>query len=62
MAGNLEELYAQKIRKLSEQKVFSDQMNDILCGKNGLNESSNLMRKNLKAAIAASQKPGCNKY
>ena len=46
------DLYALKLKKLEEQKILSDRMNEILCKKGGLIEGSALSRKNLKAAIA----------
>lgn len=52
-------LYAQKLQKLEEQKVLSDQMNQKL---KKLEEGSRLSRKNLQAAIAVAQQPGYFTY
>ncbi len=60
--SNLEQLYAAKMRKLKEQKAFSDQMNDLLSKSGGLNDSSKIAMKNLHAAIAVSKKPGYFEY
>jgi hypothetical protein len=62
MSTNLDHLYAAKIRKLKEQKSFSDQMNDHLSKNGGLNDSSKVAVKNLHAAIAVSKKPGYFEY
>ena len=59
---NLDQLYATKLRKLKEQKSFSDQMNDLLSKTGGLNDSSKVAVKNLHAAIAVSKKPGYFEY
>ena len=59
MASNLSALYAQKIQKLEEQKLLSDQMNGNL---KKLEEGSRLARKNLNAAIAVAQQPGYFSY
>jgi len=58
----LEELYKQKLVKLAEQKALSDQMNEILCKKGGFNETSNLKKRNLLAAIAVSNQSGYFDY
>lgn len=62
MSSNLDQLYATKLRKLKEQKAFSDQMNDHLSKSGGLNDSSKVAMKNLHAAIAVSKKPGYFEY
>lgn len=62
MGSNLDQLYASKLRKLKEQKGYSDQMNDILSKNGGLNDSSKSTLKNLQAAIAVSKKPGYFEY
>jgi len=60
--GTVDQLYEIKLRKLHDQKVLSDQMNDLLTKHGGLNESSKCALKNLQAAIAVSKKPGYFEY
>ena len=55
----LDDLYKQKMMKLQEQKVLSDQMNSYLTKKGGLNDASCLKKRNLTAAIAVSNQSGC---
>jgi hypothetical protein len=62
MSDILTGLYNQKLIKLEEQKVLSDQMNDILTRHGGMNDSSRMCRKNLQAAIAVSKQPGYFEY
>ncbi len=60
MSGNLDALYAANLVKLQEQKVLSDNMQEML--KTHLVPSSKMTCKNLKAAIAVSKKPGVFEY
>jgi len=55
----LTSLYKTKEQKIAEQKEYSDKMGDIL---NKMNTSSNLIKKNLQAAIAVSKKAGYFEY
>ena len=55
-SGMLADLYSLKMKKLEEQKLLSDKMNELVGQQTS---SSNQCRKNLKAAIAVSKKPGC---
>jgi hypothetical protein len=48
--------------QLKEQKLLSDQMNELLTKNGGLNEGSKLVVKNLNAAIAVSKRPGYFHY
>jgi hypothetical protein len=59
---SLDRLYELKLQKLKEQKVVSDQMNDILSRQGGLNDMSKYTCKNLQAAIAVSKMPGYFEY
>lgn len=52
-------LYKVKEGKIAEQKEYSDRMRDILAK---MNQSSNLTKKNLQAAIAVSKKAGYFEY
>lgn len=58
----LEDLYRQKLAKLAEQKTLSDRMNEILCRKGGMNDCSNMKKRNLLAAIAVSNQAGYFEY
>jgi len=58
----LDDLYRQKLDKLSEQKTLSDRMNEILCRKGGMNDCSQLKKRNLQAAIAVSNQAGYFEY
>ena len=55
----LEDLYKQKMVKLTEQKELSDKMNRILAK---MNNSSSECRRNLLAAIAVSNQSGYHDY
>lgn len=55
----LSSLYQTKEQKIAEQKEYSDKMREIL---SKMNNSSNLIKKNLQAAIAVSKKAGYFEY
>lgn len=55
----LNSLYKTKEGKITEQKEYSDKMREILAK---MNNSSNLIKKNLQAAIAVSKKAGYFEY
>ena len=55
-------LMSQKIQKLQEQKILSDQMHTLLNKSGGLLEGNKLARKSLQAAIAVSKQPGYFHY
>jgi len=62
MPKNLVALELQRDQLLNDQKVISDKFNSILTRSGGLNDTSNLVCRNLQAAIAVAQQPGFFEY
>ena len=59
MESGLNRLYEQKIKKLAEQREFSNKMNAIV---RELSNNSHIVKKNLEVAISVSKRPGYFHY